>query len=171
MSAVLTVTGAKASYFAQPYNLGAVGFYFEDLDGYCAKAKDLEDDCGLPVEEFELQYIDGDHARLFSALNISQASLSDWFDLLDELGDDEDRYLIACHLADMGYEIGELSRHWGDYWLFRGTAADYAEETVSGCYEGPANLGYYIDYERLGRDLVLNGEITELEHDLILIGG
>ncbi|QFT68631.1 antirestriction protein ArdA [Labrenzia sp. ac12] len=171
MSAVLTTTGAKASYFAQPYNLGAVGFYFEDLEDYQSKAEGLRDDCGNPVEEFELQYIDGDHARLFSALNISQAYLSDWFDLLDELGDDEDRYLIACHLADMGYDIGELSRRWDDYRVYRGTAGDYAEEIVSECYEVPGNLAFYIDYERLGRDMVLGGDITELEHDLILIGG
>lgn len=171
MSAVLTTAGAKASYFAQPYNLGAVGFYFEDLDDYREKASDLKDDCGLPVEEFEIQYIDGDHARLFNALNISQASLSDWFDLLDELDDDEDRCLIACHLAEMGFDISELSRRWDDYRLYRGTAADYAEEIVSECYEVPGNLASYIDYERLGRDMMLGGDITELEHDLILIGG
>ena len=171
MSAVLTTSGAKASYFAQPYTLGAVGFYFEDLDDYREKANDLKDDCGLPVEEFELQYIDGDHARLFNALSISQASLSDWFDLLDELDDDEDRYLIACHLEEMGFDISELSRRWDDYRLYRGTAADYAEEIVSVCYEVPGNLASYIDYERLGREMVLGGDITELEHDLIVIGG
>jgi len=171
MSAALTSTRAKSSYFAQPYNLGAVGFYFEGLEEYRANVKGLRDDCGNPVEEFEIQYIDGDHARLFNALCISQASLSDWFDLLDELGDDEDRYLIACYLAEQGYALGELSDRWDDYRLYRGTAADYAEEIVSECYEIPGNLGYYIDYERLGRDMVLNDEISEVEHDLILVGG
>lgn len=138
MSAVLTTTGAKASYFAQPYNLGAVGFYFEDLEDYQSKAEGLRDDCGNPVEEFELQYIDGDHARLFSALNISQAYLSDWFDLLDELGDDEDRYLIACHLADMGYDIGELSRRWDDYRVYRGTAGIMPKRSSPSVTRSPA---------------------------------
>ena len=171
MSPVLSGARAKSSYFAQPYNLSATGFYFEDLDDYNAKAEGLRDDYGQPVEEFELQYIDGDHARLFNALRVSQASLADWFDLLDDLDDDEDRYLIACHLADMGYAVDDLSQHWDDYRIYRGTAADYAEEVVSECYEVPGNLEAYIDYERLGRDMVLGGDITELEHDLILIGG
>ncbi|WP_298966433.1 antirestriction protein ArdA [uncultured Roseibium sp.] len=171
MSAVSATARAKASYFAQPYNLGAAGFYFEDLDEYRAKVRGLQDDCGNPVEEFEIQYIDGDHARLFNALCISQAGLADWFDLLDELDDDEDRYLIACHLAEMGTDMGELSRLWDDYRLYRGTAAEYAEEFVSECYEVPGNLAYYIDYERFGRDMMLNDEISEIEHDLLLIGG
>lgn len=33
------------------------------------------------------------------------------------------------------------------------------------------NLAFYIDYERLSLDVVLGGDITELEHNLILIGG
>ncbi|PTW61689.1 antirestriction protein ArdA [Breoghania corrubedonensis] len=171
MSTILQGNGAKSMYFAQPYNLSAVGFYFTDLEDYQAKVKGLTDEFGYPVEEFELQYIDGDHARLFEALRISQASLADWFDLLDELDDDEDRYLIACHLAGEGYAIGELAERWDDYRLYRGTAADYAAEIVAECYEIPGNLEAYIDYERLGRDMVLGGDITEIEYGLILLGG
>ncbi|WP_370874403.1 antirestriction protein ArdA [Amorphus orientalis] len=67
--------------------------------------------------------------------------------------------------------MDELADRWDDYSVYRGTAADYAEEIVSECYEIPGNLEAYIDYERLGRDMVLGGDIVELEHDLILIGG
>lgn len=162
---------AESSYFAQPYNISAAGFYFSDLADYKAKACGLVDDYGFPVEEFEIQYIDGDLAVLFAACRVSQASLTDWFDLLDELGDDCDRHLIACHLAGLGYSLTEIPDRWDDYSLYHGTAADYAAEIVAECYEVPGNLEAYIDYERLGRDMVLGGDITEIAHDLILVGG
>lgn len=162
---------AESMYFAQPYNLSATGFYFADLEEYQTKAATAVDDFGQPVEEFELQYIDGDHAELFRALRVSQASLADWFELVDALGSEEDRYLIACHLADLGYAIGDLADRWDDYSIYHGTAADYAAEFVADCYELPDNISAYIDYERLGRDMVLGGDITELKDEVILIGG
>ncbi len=162
---------AKSMYFAQPYNISATGFYFADMEEYMTKATAAVDDFGQPVEEFELQYIDGDHAALFNALRVSQASLADWFELVDELGEDEDRYVIACHLADLGYAMNELADRWDDYSLFRGTAADYAAEIVADCYDLPDTIVAYIDFERLGRDMVLGGDIEELAHDLILLGG
>lgn len=171
MSTAFLGNRAESSYFAQPYNLSATGFYFTDLADYEALAAVAADDDGRPVEEFEIQYIDGDHAELFAALHVSQASLAAWFDLLDALGDDGDRYLVACHLAGLGYEPSEIVRRWDDYSLYHGTAADYAAEIVAECYTLPGNLEAYIDYERLGRDMVLGGDITELAHDLILLGG
>lgn len=162
---------AESTYFAQPYNINAMGFYFTDLEDYQTKAAVAVDAFGQPVEEFELQYIDGEFARLFDAARVSQASLNDWFDLLDALGDDEDRYVVACHLAGLGYAIDELADRWDDYTLFRGTAADYAAEIVADCYDIPDNLVAYIDYDRLGRDMVLGGDIQEIEYGVILIGG
>lgn len=162
---------AESTYFAQPYSLSAVGFYFTDLADYEAKVAAAVDDHGSPVEEFEIQYIDGDDHELFAAVGVTQARLAAWFELLEELDADEDRKLIACHLAGLGYTIDDLSRRWNDYTLFRGTAADYAAEIVAECYELPANLEAYLDYERLGRDMVLGGDITELDHDLFLSGG
>ena len=95
---------------------------------------------------------------------------SGWFELVDELGNDEDRYLIACHLAELGYAIEELADRWNDYRIYRGTAADYAAEIIEDFYKLPDNIVAYIDYERLGRDMALSGEITELRYRLILIG-
>ncbi len=162
---------AESMYFAHPYNIGATGFYFADLEEYQTKAATAVDDYGQSVEEFELQYIDGDHAELFNALRVSQTSLADWFELVDRFVNEEDHYLIACHLADLGYAIGELADRWDDYRIYRGTAADYAAEIIEDCYKLPDHIVAYIDFERLGRDMVLSGDITELKYDVILIGG
>lgn len=45
--------------------------------------------------------------------------------------------------------------------------ADYAEELTDNTAEIPDNLAYYIDYERMGRDMELSGEIFTIEtaHD------
>jgi hypothetical protein len=171
MSPALSGNRAKSLYFAQPYSISATGFFFTDMGQYRDKAAHLVDDYGQPVEEFEIQYIDGDHADLFAAAGVTQATLSGWFDLLDALDGDEDRTVIVLHLLELGYPLDELSTRWDDYSLYHGTLADYAEEIVSGCYTLPANLAGYLDYERLGRDMVLEGSVTEIQFNLLLIGG
>ncbi|MCI5076434.1 antirestriction protein ArdA [Oricola sp.] len=171
MSTVGLNTGAESVYFAQPYSLDATGFYFETLEQYQAKAATNRDRYGNPVEEYELQHIDGEQHRLFNAVGVNQANLGEWFELLDELDDDEDRYLIACSLAEDGYAMAELAPKWDDYSIFRGNVAEYAEQIIEECYELPDRLACYLDYERLGRDMVLEGSVTELEREILLIGG
>ena len=58
--------------FAQPYDISARGFYFDTASEYSAKAAKLKNDYGQPVEEFEIQFIDGDglDAKLFEALGV-----------------------------------------------------------------------------------------------------
>lgn len=47
-------------FYAQPYDLAATGLYFENADTYAAKINSLRNDYGQPVEEFEIQFIDGE---------------------------------------------------------------------------------------------------------------
>ena len=44
---------------------------------------------GNLVEEFEIQFIDGDNAQLFEACGINQANLNRWFDDIEFLQDHE----------------------------------------------------------------------------------
>jgi hypothetical protein len=46
--------------FAQPYDISAYGFYFETAAEYEEKADKLLNSYGQPVEEFEMQFIDGE---------------------------------------------------------------------------------------------------------------
>tara|TARA_R110002110_G_scaffold415847_1_gene657766 strand:- start:25145 stop:25660 length:516 start_codon:yes stop_codon:yes gene_type:complete len=41
--------------------------------------------------------------------------------------------------------------------------ADYAEELTSDTSEVPEHLAFYIDYERMGRDMELNGDVYTIE--------
>lgn len=45
-------------FYAQPYDITASGFYFENIDDYQAKVVKCIGDGGQPVEEFEIQFID-----------------------------------------------------------------------------------------------------------------
>ncbi|WP_330178541.1 antirestriction protein ArdA [Candidatus Vondammii sp. HM_W22] len=48
---------------------------------------------------------------------------------------------------------------------------DYAEELTDNTSEIPENLAYYIDYERMGRDMEMSGDIYTIEtaHDEVHI--
>lgn len=46
--------------YAQPYDISAEGFYFRDTEEYAKKSEKLCNRYGDIVEEFEIQFIDGD---------------------------------------------------------------------------------------------------------------
>jgi hypothetical protein len=64
--------------YAQPYDISAHGFYFETAAEYNEKASKLRNSYGWPVEEFELQFIDGESidAKLFEALGVHQGNFA-----------------------------------------------------------------------------------------------
>jgi antirestriction protein len=77
-------------------------------------------------------------------------------------------YLLA-HLAD-NYEEAQTAMedcYQGEY----KSLADYAQELTEGCTEIPQHLAYYIDYERMGHDMDLSGEIYTITtaHDEVHI--
>ena len=55
-----------------------------------------------------------------------------------------------------------------DVCLYNGTASDYAYELINETTEVPEHLSYYIDYDAIARDMKINGEIVEINHDLIV---
>ena len=71
---------------AQPYDISAPGFLFKSVEEYREKADKLTNSAGDPVEEFEIQFIDGEDIdrELFKALNINQATSPMFFEKADE---------------------------------------------------------------------------------------
>ena len=74
---------------ATPYNIDVTGFYFTGAMDYETKACMHVDRYGNLVEEFEIQFIDGDAAELFEACGINQTNLNVWFDEIELLQDFE----------------------------------------------------------------------------------
>ena len=148
--------------FAQPYNIGARGFYFSNLEDYERKVETLRDDCGNRVEEFELQFIDGDDAQLFEACAINQANLSVWFDDIMDRPDHEKTVLYFL-TSVIGYTLEQALDKLDEPSICEGRLESVAEDLFDEIYDIPEHLAAYIDYEKFARDCELNGDLNEFE--------
>lgn len=152
---------------AQPYDLDAHGFYFTSAEDYETKAAKAVNIYGLPVEEFEIQFIDGDDAdaKLFDVCGIDQTNLETWFDRVEYL-DERDKvalfYLMDCNISqDLDDALDDLK----DVQLFNGRLLEAATEIFDEIHLDsiPEKLRGYIDYEAYANDLDCNGDLHEFE--------
>jgi|SRR5690554_4894990 len=156
-----------ATLFANSYDLSATGFYFDSFEEFEDKASKLKNSSGLPVEEFEIDYIEGDNPRLFKVAGINQANLELWFDELDHIGDDDDEGIaIRFLMENIGYDLKTAIAKKDDVMLYRGRLVDYAAELVKDCYDFPEIVERYFDYEAFARDLELGGDVVEVAHEI-----
>lgn len=151
--------------FAQPYDISAYGFYFDSIEQYNAKALALRNDYGDPVEEFEIQFIDGDDidCALASALGINQANLNRYFDMVDQWDDEQKtRYIIAigesgyasdCDPDDLDIDIYELDS-------LKELAKQFVDEGLFG--DIPERIQFYLDYDLIARDLSADYSTTQV---------
>ena len=91
---------------AQPYDITAKGFYFESLEEYADKAGSNRNDYGDPVEEYEIQFIDGDHidCDLAKAWGINQANIGPYFEACESWVDHEKAVFIIA-VGEAGYSF------------------------------------------------------------------
>ncbi|MCW5608895.1 MAG: antirestriction protein ArdA [Nitrosomonas sp.] len=147
-------------FYAQPYDISACGFYFSDMEEYDTKYFKCRNSFGGQVEEFEIQFIDGESidAQLFEALGIHQGNISNFIDAIDEWEDHEKQALIIA-VGECGYDFditdNDLSVIENVDIYYVDSLRDLAESFV---YEGlygeiPDTLQFYIDYDAIARDL------------------
>ncbi len=151
--------------YAAPYNLSATGFYFKGMNDYQYKAINHLDSYGNLVEEFEIQFIDGDDAALFEACGIDQSNLNTWFDEVECLLDYEKinlYYLVGC----AGYPLSQGLDNLDEPCITQSNLKDVATELFDECYlhTVPERIRYYIDYDSFARDCETGGDLTEFEY-------
>lgn len=153
------------TFYAQPYALDHTGFYFESFEDYEAGMEKLGN---RGCEEVEIQFIDGEThlSRLAQSVGVDQATIDTWFEELEDLDGLETDQL--CFLLDRGFTLDEALTRYEYVCIFHGTAEDYARELIEDITDIPENLRYYIDYEAIARDMRLNGEIEEIEREIIV---
>lgn len=153
-------------FFAQPYSIEHTGFYFNNIEVFETGMEQLNK---KGCEEVEIQFIDGsDHLlQLANAANIHQGNVPLWYEELEDLGEAEATQLNF--LFDCGYNLDDAMKRYEEVCLYEGTAEDYAFDLIEETTEIPENLRFYIDYKTIARDMQYNGEITEINHDLIVI--
>lgn len=153
------------TYHATPYDISATGFYFSSYEDYLEKVATHRNAYGHPVEEYEIQFIDGDNHTLFAAIGVNQANLKAWFDQFEDLT--EEQAVKAIYLAEhLGTATDQIIDQLDDVQLFEGTRLQYAESYIEEAgllNEMPESLRYYFDTEAFARDLVYAGDITEIE--------
>lgn len=154
--------------FAQPYDISASGFYFKDVESYLAKAAEARNDYGDPVEEFEIQFIDGEDldARLFEHLGIHQGDLKRFFEVVQDWSDDQKTMAIIAaydNWSSFDYRIEnpyDLELHLYQVDNLRELAEQFVDEGLFG--EIPDHLSAYIDYDAIARDLAMDHHETDV---------
>ena len=152
---------------AQPYDMSASGFYFESLDEFNEKAGKLRNGYGQPVEEFEIQLIDGDRidGQLFEALSVHQGNFGDFLDAANDWTEDQKtKAIIAIGEAGYSFKLGNDDPDDIDVDLYeceslRDLAVQFIDDGLFG--DIPENIRAYLDYDAIAHDLSMDySEIT-----------
>lgn len=162
------------TFYAQPYDISTTGFYFVSGEEFTEKAAKARNDYGQQVEEFEIQFIDGEaiDAALASAIGIHQGSIAAFIELAEGLDEHEKRILIIAG-ADLGYQIDpkDADPDSFDMDIYEGlTMRELAEHFVDeGLFgEIPEHLAQYIDYHAIARDLAMDYTETEIAGERLI---
>ncbi|MEL7048359.1 MAG: antirestriction protein ArdA [Pseudomonadota bacterium] len=154
--------------YAQPYDISAVGFYFRDPDEYTARAAACRNDLGQPVEEFEIQFIDGEafDCALAVAWGLNQANHAHFLAAVSDWDDDQKRRFIVA-VGECGYAFDPERIDPDDFDVdFYGvdSLTELAEQFVDEGFYGeiPDALAYYIDHVAIARDLSAEFSMIEI---------
>ena len=148
--------------YAQPYDITANGFYFETVEEYNTQASKLRNFYGQPVEEYELQFIDGEDidAALFSALSVHQGNFPSYLEAVAKWREEEKiKVIIAVGEAGYKFNLGEDTPDQFEIDLYeldslKDLAEQFVEEGLFG--EIPASIRNYLDYDAIARDLSMD---------------
>lgn len=159
---------------AKPYDLSATGFYFESLEEFQIKVAKTLNDYGDLVEEFEIQFIDGDHidCDLAKAWGINQANIGPYFDAV-ESWDNQDKQVFIIAVGEAGYNFDPETVAPSDFDIdifharnMKELAEDFVAEGLFG--DIPDHLAHYIDMDAIARDLAVDYSETEIAGDYLI---
>lgn len=155
-------------FYAQPYDLAANGFYFEDAESYTKKIGSIKNDYGEVVEEFEIQFIDGAaiDADLCKAIGLYQGGVLKVMELIDDL-DEQDKITLIIACGECGYRFNPHKDSPSDFEVdiypcenLKDLAEQFVDEGLYG--DIPDSLAFYIDYEAIARDLAVDFSTIEI---------
>jgi len=148
--------------YAQPYDISATGFYFTSAEDYEAKAGMLRNSYGQPVEEFEIQLIEGEgiDCQLFSSVGVHQGNIAAYLDAVDDWSDD-DKIKVIIAVGEVGYTFdlgrdgpGRFEVDLYECETLRDLAMQFVDDGLFG--EIPAAIANYLDYDAIAYDLSMD---------------
>ena len=123
------------------------------------KASHLKNEYGDPVEEFEIQFIDGDDldSALAKAWDLTQLHISAFFDAVADWDEHQKRSFIIA-VGECGCSFDPAIDHPDQFEIDiyeMDSLTDLAEHFVIEGFYGdiPERLQYYIDTDAIARDL------------------
>tara|TARA_R110002096_G_scaffold174994_3_gene350777 strand:+ start:6261 stop:6767 length:507 start_codon:yes stop_codon:yes gene_type:complete len=145
--------------YANPYDQSAFGFYFEDADEYFEFSRKLRNRYGDKVEEFELDFVNGEHidAELAKAWGLNQCNFAFFFEACDTWEEHEKQSFIIA-VGECGYSFDADAVQPDDFEVDIyevGSMKELAEQFVDEGLFGdiPKHLENYIDYDAIANDL------------------
>ena len=147
--------------YALPYDISADGFYFRTADEYEKKVSAAKNSYGQPVEEFEIQFIEGEaiDCELAEAIGINQVNFAQFFEFVESWEDHEKTaVIIAVGECGYGFDVGtspdefDLDIYHVD--SMRELAEQFVDEGLFG--DIPERLRFYIDHDAIARDLAVD---------------
>lgn len=160
--------------FAQPYDIAARGFYFESIEEYQHKAAEALNDYGDPVEEFEIQFIDGERidANLAKAFGLNQSNVHHFLEAAEEWQKYQ-KFTFIIAVGECGYsfdpesdDVDDLDVDIFEVSSLRELAEQFIDESLFG--EIPEPLQFYIDYDAIARDLGMDHSSIEIAGTLLV---
>lgn len=153
--------------YAQPYDIEATGFYLESAEQYAEKAAKNVNRYGMPVEEYEIQFIHGDplDAALADAVGLHQGDIPAFFRRIAEWEDHQKRAVIVA-AGECGCSVGwdddpdDLDVDLYQVENLRELASEFVEEGLFG--DIPERLQFYIDLDAIARDLGMDYSETTI---------
>jgi hypothetical protein len=153
---------ASLSDYAQPYDISATGFYFETAEQYSEQVKTLKNEYGDPVEEFEIQFIDGEDidSELSKAWDLNQLNFPRFLEVADEWNTHEKTVFIIA-VGEAGYSFDHEHVAPSDFEVdiyeldsLKELAEQFVDEGLYG--EIPESLQFYINTDAMARDLAVD---------------
>ncbi len=156
------ITTTETLFHAQPHDPSAMGFYFKTYAEYRKGVTECRNSHGAPVEEFEIQFIDGDDldAALFNAMGIHQGNITLFMEKTDTWDDNEKiRLIIGVGECGYAFDMEQDDPNDLDIDLYPDmTLIELAQLFVDEGLFGdiPERLASYLDYEAIARDLAFD---------------
>ena len=148
--------------YAQPYDISAYGFYFKSYEDYLSAAAKSQNAYGHPVEEFEIQFIDGTDldSAFAEAFGPHQGNLRRYFEAVGAWDDDEKVAFIIA-VGECGYSFDPMRDAPSDFdvEIYKvQSLTELAEQFVEdGMFvDIPEQLRPYIDTDLIARDLAFD---------------
>ncbi|ANK79349.1 MAG: antirestriction protein ArdA [Rhizobiales bacterium NRL2] len=157
-----------STFYAQPYDINAKGFFFDSAESYRDGTAGRTNCYGMPVEEYEIQFIDGEliDAALANALEVNQATISAFFEAEADWSEDQKLRVIISEREignpfdlehddpdDLNIDLYEMDS-------LRELAEQFVEEGLFG--DIPEYLANYIDLDAIARDLSMDYAETNI---------